>query len=347
MAETSYTVLIVGAGPGGLSVAGSLLDAGMSPDEMLIVDRGEVGQAWLDYPADTHLLSESSPKVDDNMIAGVSTSEVFANIPHPNHIMYQKYLQHVVDKKGIPVRTNTTVEKVVFDHINNEYVLTLRNEEVLTAKFLVWAAGMYSNPNENLNMEGCFIHYARMPYMEELSTDEVTVVGSSNGASGVVMELARPGRVVTLVVSREYKIPMPIDCLWKRNMEFIQNIEKEGLVKIVENFRVKRIYKNHDRYYLESEDGNVMTSKEKPIICTGFLPNIDPVKGLVSEVCIDKETFLNLDKSHQSTDRPGLYMAGTIGRLEKDDGFIRHFRNYGPAIVEDIFQKLGREVQQS
>jgi len=339
MTTHSYEVIIVGAGPGGLSVAASLLDHGLKPDDLLVVDRGVVGQAWLDYPSDTHLLSESAPEKDDNQIAGVSTSEVFPNIPHPSHIMYQKYLEHVAKRRQVSVRPNTMVESVVFNPDRKEFVLNLRDESILLCKQLVWAAGMYSTPNEGLGMEGCYIHYAKIPYLNNMDAKELTVVGSANGASGVVMQVARPERKVTMLVSRSYEIPMPIDCLWKEQMQFIKNMERQGLVHIVEHFRVKRIYKKGETFFVESEDGKLIESVEKPIICTGFHPNIEPVKHMVSEYCEDHETRLSLDEYHQSTMQPGLYFAGVVGRLEHDDGFIMSFRDFGEPIAKKILQQ--------
>jgi len=338
--QSHLPVVIIGAGPGGLSVAGALIDQGLAPEKFLVLDRGEVGQAWLDYPEDTHLLSESNPAHDENMIAGVETAEVFAHIPHPSHLMYQKYLHHVAEKKNIPVRTNTTVENISFDAETQQFVIVTRDGEIITADKVVWAAGMYCNPNENLDMEGCYIHYARMPYMDDMVANEVTVVGSANGANGVVMELAKPGRKVTLVVSREYAIPLPIDCLWKENMQFIKDLEKQGLVKIIEHFRVKRIFKDGQTYFLESEDGRTLSSPAKPIICTGFLPNIDGVTTLVEQHNQEKEVFLNLDEFHQSLRQPGFFVAGTIGRLEHNEGFIRNFRDFGKVIAEQIVSSL-------
>jgi cation diffusion facilitator CzcD-associated flavoprotein CzcO len=311
----------------------------MKPDEMLVIDRGEVGQAWLDYPTDTHLLSESSPTKDDNKIARVDTSEVFPNIPHPNHIMYQRYLDHVAAVRNIPVQNNTEVISVIFNPDAQLFVLTLRDESILECRHLIWAAGMYSTPNENMDMEGCYVHYAKLPYLSNLDAKEIAVVGSANGASGVVMQLARPGRKIKMLVSREYQIPMPIDCLWKENMQFVKELEMQGMVEIVEQFRVKRIYKHDTVYVLESEDGKRVTTPEKPIICTGFHPNIAPVAHMVEEYQEGHETRLKLDDTHQSAKQPGLYFAGVVGRLEHDDGFIISFRDFGEPIAKHILGK--------
>jgi putative flavoprotein involved in K+ transport len=340
MTENAYTVIIVGAGPGGLAVAGALLDEGLPAEQMLVLDRGVVGQAWLDYPEDTHLLSTSVGKDDENMVAGVKTAEVFPNIPHPSHILYQKYLQHVVEKRDIPVRRDTTVEKVVFDQNDKQFYLYLRDDGVLSSKYVVWAAGMFSRPKEELDMEGCYIHYARLPYLDDINATEITVVGSANGASGVVIQLAQPERKIRLIVSREYKVPDPIDCLWKENMQLVKEMEMQGLVEIVEHFRVKRIYKDGDKYFLESEDGRKLDSPDRPIICTGFLPNIDPIKDLVTELCEEHETFLGMDDAHQSERQPGLYIAGVAGRKLHEDGGIASFRQFGPLIAKDIIKKL-------
>ncbi len=333
-----HQVIIVGAGPGGISVASALQDRGVQ--DVLIIDEGEVGQSWLDYPKETHLLSESSLKNDDNVIADVSTTEVFPHIGHPSHEVYQKYLAYVVSKRKLAVQTNTKILRVYFDQSNKNFVLEGKEDTFFTCKMLVWAAGMYATPNEQLETEGCFIHYAHMPYMDSITSDEVMVVGSANGASGVVLELAKPGRLVTMVTSHPYEVPHPIDCLWKEQMQFIKDLQNQGLVKIVENFRVKSIYGQEGHYILESEDGQKLHAKKKPIICTGFLPNVEPIKDLVDQKCMDHDTYLELDEFHQSTRQPGLFVAGVIGKFTHDEGMISKFREFGKVIATKVSSQV-------
>ncbi len=338
----SHTVIVVGGGPGGLAVAADLQEKNI---DVLVLEKGDIGQAWFIYPSDTHLLSESTERTghhDENMIAGVPTSEVFPNIPHPNHVMYQKYLEHVVRTKHLPIQLHTEVTAAVFNPELKEFVLTLKDESHLTCQFLVWAAGMYSTPNDDLDCEGAYVHYAHMPYLEKMDGPEFTVVGSANGASSVVMELAKPGTVVNLVVGHEYSVPQPINCLWKEQMVFIQGLEKQGMVKIIENFRVSRIYENPDEkvFILESENGQKLKVSSKPIVCTGFLPNIGPIKEMVGIVHEDHDPLLYLDKAHQSKKQPGLYVGGAIGKLAHEEGFIRFFRDFGKTIAADISKKL-------
>jgi putative flavoprotein involved in K+ transport len=333
-----HQVIIVGAGPGGLSVAADLKKAGIT--DVLMLEKGDVGQSWLDYPTDTHLLSESKPGDDDNMIAGVDTSAVFPNIPHPNHVLYQKYLAYVAKTIQVQVQGNTLVTKVHYDPASGHFFLTTRDEKTYEAQFLVWSGGMFSTPNDEMDCEGCYIHYAHLPYMEHITSPEITVVGSANGASGVIMQLARPGRVVTLVTSREYKVPQPIDCLWKEDMQFVMDLSKQGLVKIIENFRVKRIFAKDGHYILESESEEKVESTKKPILCTGFSPNISPLGDLVAVNTEGRDKLIDLDDHHQSKKTPGLYVAGAIGRSKEEEATISKFRDYGKGIAEDIIQKI-------
>lgn len=336
-----HQIIIVGAGPGGLSVAVALQELGLK--DVLVLDEGEIGQSWLDYPDETHLITNSTLDSDDNMVAGIPTSEVFPNISHPSHEMYQKYLAHVVRSKKIEVTSHTHVEHVNYDPQQKIFILECPkdgNDNYYTCNALVWAAGMFTTPNDGMDCEGCFVHYARMPYMDSIDSDEITVVGSANGASGVVLELARPGRLITVVTSHPYEVPQPVDCLWKEQMQFIKDLQMQGMVKIVENFRVKRIYGEEGKYILESESGQTVPSKKRPIICTGFVPNIKPIESLVSLVTKEHECYLDLDVNHQSKKQPGLYVAGAIGKMEHDQGVIAKFREFAKPIAQSIQQSI-------
>lgn len=333
-----HQVIIVGAGPGGISVAAALRAAGL--EDLVILEKGSIGQAWLDYPTETHLLSESAADHDDNMIAGVSTSEVFPHMPHPSHVIYQKYLEHVIQQKKIKVLQNVQIQKVTYNPQDKQFILVTPDENYFTANYLVWAAGMYSSPNETLDSAECYIHYARMPYLNDIQAKEITVVGSANGASGVILQLARPGRVVTLVSAHEYVVPEPIDCLWKEQMRFVKELEMQGLVKIVDNFRVARIFKQDDQYILESELGHQLVTSLRPIVCTGFLPNIEPIKSLIDQREEGHDLIVDMDEHHQAKKTAHLYLAGVAGKTCGDEGMIIEFREFGEVIAKDIQRKL-------
>lgn len=330
-----YNTIIVGAGPGGLTVGAALHDVGV--EDVVILEKGEIGQAWLDYPSETHLLSGSDPGHDDNEIADVCTSEVFPNIPHPSHVMFSKYLEYVAEVKDVAVKNHVEVKEVKWNEDEKLFYVIDSEKKVWKTKTVVWAAGMYSTPSQDLNCHNCSIHYAQVPDLEEIAGTEVTVVGSGNGASGVVMQLAKPGRKVTLLSPHPYEIPLPIDCLWKENMEFVKQLEQQGLVEIIENFRAKNITKKDGAYILHGTEPNqIYSSSTKPIVCIGFEPTIEPIECLVETRKEGHQTLVNLDASHQSRQQAGLFLAGVCGILTPDQGFIRFFRYFGKPIAEGI-----------
>ncbi|PWU23693.1 hypothetical protein C5B42_02170 [Candidatus Cerribacteria bacterium 'Amazon FNV 2010 28 9'] len=334
---TYHQVIIVGAGSGGLSVACSLQKQGIN--DVLVIDEGEVGQAWANYPPETHLLSETNDQKDENMIDDVPLKEVCPNIPHPSHMMYQKYLQEVVKRHELNVLSYTRVERVVRNEETENWTLFAANNTTFSCTYLVWAAGMYSTPNECLSTKHCYIHYSHIQDWSNITDKEIYVVGSANGATEVVMQLARPGRKVYLLCSKTYDIPLPIDCLWKENMQFVKDLEKQGLVDIIENFRTKDVSHDDLEYIITGEDGTIIHAPTRPIMCIGFLPNIEPVHEFVSETKDQHDAMLELDEHHESKKHTNLYFAGAIGKSTSEEGFIRGFREYAHIIAEDIKQK--------
>ncbi len=339
MSDTVFhSVIIVGAGPGGLSIAASLSDMGVQ--DVHILDRGRIGQSWLDYPPETRLLSESGAQKDDNMIAGINVWDVQPNIPHPTHVMYQKYLAEVAKRKNLQIHEEIDIDKVEFDENAKQFILSTTNDKRFSTNFLIWAAGMYSTPDEKLDSSTCFIHYSRIQDWKHITENSVSVVGGANGASEVVIQLAKPERTVRLICSKEFDVPLPIDCLWKENRQLIKDLENQGLVEIIENFRVKKISHDDTEYTIESTEGRTLKSPTRPIVCIGFLPNIDPVKEFVDTTQEGHDVFLTIDDSYQSKKQPGLFFGGTIAKLTHEEGFIRHFREYGEKIAKVISKNL-------
>jgi putative flavoprotein involved in K+ transport len=336
-------IIIVGAGPGGLAVGAALRDAGIPASDLLILDKGEVGQAWLDYPAETHLLSESAEDFDHNMIANIPLKEVFPHIPHPSHVMYQRYLQEVVAQKELPIWTYTEIKKVTFDDEQNRFSLRTTDQRELECQWLIWAAGMFSTPSDDLESQKCYIHYAKVPDFESYPGKDLTVVGSGNGASGVVMALAKPGRFVRLLVPRTYDIPEPIDCLWKENMQFVKELELQGLVDIVPEFRVKTITKAKDGYLVTSTTDQEMVVPTKPIVCVGFEPTVGPLGEMVGCSLNGHDWALELTTEKEAKQQAGLFLAGTLGRREPEEAFIREFRNFGPIIAKAIKKRWEKQ----
>lgn len=341
MQEEFHQVLLVGAGPGGIAIASDLLKAGIA--DLLILEKGVVGQSWQDYPPETRLLSESSSQKDENQVGGIPVPSVLPNIPHPSHAMYQRYLQTVVQENQIPVLKHCTVTTVTVDDQTKEFVLQTDTQRLFRSQFLIWAAGTYLTPNESLSDKTCFIHYSKIQDWKHITDPVVTVIGGANGATEVVLQLAKPGRKIRLVTTH-FEIPLPVDCLWKENRVLVKELQNQGLVELIEDFRVASIHHDSTHFIIESESGETFTSENKPIVCIGFLPSVGPIESLISTRMEGHDQFIDLTESHESTTQPRLFLAGTVGKLHAgEDGFIRHFSHYGETIVPQIEAYLKKQ----
>jgi len=342
MQEEFHQVLLVGAGPGGIAIASDLIKTGLK--DVLILEKGVIGQSWQDYPPETRLLSESNAQNDENQVGGIPVSSVLPNIPHPSHAMYQRYLQTVVQKNQIPVVEHCTVSTVSLDPQTQEFILQSDDQKVFRSQFLIWAAGTYLTPNESLSDKSCFIHYSRIQDWKHITDPVVTVIGGANGATEVVLQLAAPGRKIRLLTTH-FDIPLPVDCLWKENRVLVKEFEKQGLVEIIEDFRVTSVHHDTTQFIIESETGKTLYSENRPIVCIGFLPSIGPIESLVASRMEGHDQLLDLTESHESTKQPRLFLAGTLGKLHAgEDGFIRHFSHYGGSIVAQIQSYLKKKA---
>lgn len=330
-----YEVAVIGAGPGGLAVAASLNTAGI---ETLVIEAGSIGQSWADYPSECRMLSATTPSNDENGISTIPFWSVFPNIEHPSHRMYQRYLEKVAKHHHLTVRTQTKIDQITREA--GRFLLHSADPTPIYARIVVWATGMYATPNESLDCEGCFIHYSRIQDWKHLEGDDLVVIGGANGATDVVIQLIKPDRHVTLLCPDQFEAPQPADCLWKENRQLVRDLEKQGLVDIVENWRVLRITHDDAEYRIQSTNGGLWKSACKPIVCIGFLPNIGPIRPLVDDAPDSTDHLLDLDEKHQSKKTPGLFVAGTIGKHHHAQGFIKEFRLFDTPITQAIREML-------
>ncbi|BEJ17999.1 hypothetical protein CspHIS471_0702760 [Cutaneotrichosporon sp. HIS471] len=186
------SVLIVGAGVGGITLALDLDEAGLT--NWIIVDReDDVGGTW-------HVNRYPGCRCD---VAAVAYSHSrFQNSQwtetHPDHREIQRYWADIVRTQGLTnrLRLQHNYIKAEWDAAQNVYHVTLRDlvndkEVVYDCNVLVCATGAFSEPNRiplegEDAFEGKVVHAARWPRdlsVESLRDKNVVVVG--NGCSGV------------------------------------------------------------------------------------------------------------------------------------------------------------------
>jgi cation diffusion facilitator CzcD-associated flavoprotein CzcO len=188
---TTATVLIIGAGPGGLAAGIALARAGVH--DFAILDKaGGVGDAWWHnrYPGaecdvETHLYSFSfEPKLDWSR-------------PYAGQREIKAYVEHVAEKYGMlpHCRFHTEVASAVWDEAAGAWRVTMVDGRRVQARFLISAIGMFNEvvlpdiPGLG-DFAGEMFHTARWPDGFDAAGKRVALIGSAASAVQTAPELA-------------------------------------------------------------------------------------------------------------------------------------------------------------
>jgi cation diffusion facilitator CzcD-associated flavoprotein CzcO len=205
-----HEVVVVGAGFSGIGAAIKLDEAGFR--DFVVLEEGDgVGGAWhwntypgiaVDIPSFSYQFSFEKRS---------DWSRVYA----PGREL-KAYAEHCVDKYGVRdrIRLNTKVAGATFDEEANAWELRTASGERLTARYVIGATGVFSQPKPPDipgidEFAGQIMHSARWDHSVDLRGKRVAVIGT--GASGIQIIPAIAREVEQLTVFQR----TPIWCLPK------------------------------------------------------------------------------------------------------------------------------------
>ena len=177
-------VIIIGAGPCGLSAAIELKNRGINP---LIIEKGNVVNSIYNYPTHQTFFSSSERLEIGNM-------PFVTEKPKPVRNEALTYYRTVAERFSLRINTFEKVLKI--EEKNKKYILTTETYQgeshQYLAKYIIIATGYYDQPNM-LNVKGEDLphvsHYFKEahPYYKR----KVVVIGGKNSAVDAAIELAR------------------------------------------------------------------------------------------------------------------------------------------------------------
>lgn len=187
----SRRIAIIGAGPGGIATAVSLLDRGH--DDFVILEKAPgIGGTWYHnrYPGaecdiKSHLYSFS-------FAPNPAWSCRYARQPE-----IKAYLEDVVDRYGLRphIRLSTPVHELRWDDQRSVWHLMVGDGEHLDAEIVVSAIGMFGEPVAPdipglERFQGTMFHSAQWADDHDLSGERVAVIGSAASAVQLIPEIA-------------------------------------------------------------------------------------------------------------------------------------------------------------
>ncbi|MBA4603710.1 YpdA family putative bacillithiol disulfide reductase [Thermoactinomyces mirandus] len=324
-------VVIVGAGPCGISVAIELQREGFEP---FIIEKGCLVNSVYHFPLNMIFFS-STDKLEIGGIPFTSVNEK----PTRNEAL--AYFRAVVKHYQLNIHTYEKVVEIAKDDAGFLVKTEKRgNHFQYPAKAVILATGYYDNPHF-MQVPG-----EKLPHVHHYFYDshphanqETVVIGGGNSAIDVALDLYRTGAKVTMVY---------------RKQAFDQSV-KPWIRPLIES----AIEKKRIDMYWESEvveilpDGVVIKPKdgEKMILpadtvfaMTGYRPDVTFVEQLGGEISSD--TGAPVCSEAMETTVPGLYLAGVIAAgHDSSKIFIENGRYHGRLIAKDLKKKNKLEIR--
>src|SRR5579859_607696 len=258
--ETLFDVLVIGAGPTGLSCAIETQKAGL---QVVLVDKGCVCNSLFHYPS--HMTFFTTSEL-------LEIGDIPFPSPHakPTRNEALEYYRQVAAHYKLDVRQYHRVQQIsgADGNFTAHLVDRFGRPSALRARKLIIATGYYDIPNL-LNIPGENLskvhHYYDDPH-PYFGTD-VVVIGGKNSAAIAALELWRHGARVTLIhrgaeMHRHVKYWIKPD---------IENRIKNGEIRALFNSRVVEI--TPDTATVETPSGAEILPNDFVFALTGYRPD--------------------------------------------------------------------------
>ena len=330
-------VLIIGAGPSGLSAAIAAKQRGL---DYQVIEQGTLVNSIFHFPP--QMVFFTTPELLE--IGGLPFISPFDK---PTRAEALKYYRKVVDVFDLQI---TYEEKVLAVTAEPEEagtgtlfgVETLSSRgvrRVRLARHVIFAIGYYDHPNL-LNVLGEDLPHVHHYYSEShpYYRQRVVIVGGGNSAAEAALELYRSGSYVTLV-HRAPELKSTIK-YWVR--PDIENRIKEDSVAARFNSCVKEIRPTSILISTRAESGE--TTEEIPAETVFLLTGYRADSQLMASAGIqmnDRQAPV-CDPASFETNVPGLFVAGgAIAGVDTGTIFIENGRFHGEKIIEVIAARCG------
>ena len=317
MSAELYDLLIIGAGPSGLSCA---IEAQRRGLKYLLIDKGGIVHTIQQFQRD--LFFFSTPEL-------LNIGDVPFVIPthRPTTLDCLNYYTKVAEI--FKLKYSLFHEVIECARRDGNFVLHTSTRKVFSGRALVVATGYYDNPNplgvpgENLPHVS---HYYRDPF--PYYGQNVLIVGAKNSAVEAALDLHRHGARVT-VVHRGSALSPGIK-YWI--LPDFENRVQEGSIKLHLNTTVKEFCPGITTLqFSPREVWNHETGFA--LVLIGYRPNISFLRSL--GIQIDPDTLAPIHNPQtMETNIAHLYVAGgLVGGRFNNKVFIENGREHGKKIV--------------
>ncbi|MET3288991.1 UNVERIFIED_CONTAM: thioredoxin reductase (NADPH) [Brevibacillus sp. OAP136] len=316
-------VIIIGAGPCGLSAAIELKKAGI---DALIIEKGAVVQSISNYP--TYMIFHSTPELLE--IGEVPFTTIQEKPSRQEALNYYR-----ITAKRYQLRIQTYEKVVEVEPLSDGFRLTTQDrfgdEKSYDTKRVIIATGYFDHPNK-LGIPGEELPKVSSRYTEAhpYTGMNVAIVGGNNSAVDAALDLERAGANVT-VVYRGAEVSSHVKA-WTKPL-FLSAAEK-GKINVMYSSAVKEIRKHV--ILVQTGDEVVELANDFVFTLIGFRPD----RSLLQKLGVSFDEVSGSPAFHPETMEtavPNLYIAGVIAAGYRGNSiFIENGRHHGKLIAAHI-----------
>jgi thioredoxin reductase (NADPH) len=321
-----FDLLVVGAGPAGLSCAIEAQKAGL---RVVVVDKGCLCNSLFHYPAQMTFFTTSELLE----IGGLPFPSIHAK-PSRNEAL--QYYRRAAEHFQLDLRTYHRVDRI--NGSDGAFAVHTLDRfgrpAVLNARKLALATGYFDLPNR-LGIPGENLSKVRHYYDDAhpFSGLDVAVIGGKNSAAIAALELWRAGARVTLV-HRGPAVTPHVKYWIKPDLE---NRIVYGEIKA--HFNSQAVEITPDALLLETPSGRLSIKNDFVFAMTGYHPDFDFLSSF--GVRFEGPDRLPVcDPQTRESNVPGVYLAGVIvGGALTNEIFIENGRFHGQQIAAALASK--------
>lgn len=337
--------IVIGAGPAGI---GSALALGAVDGlDVLVLERGAVGQTFLDWPAEQTFLTPSFTgngfgATDLNSVHPETSPAFTLGVDYPTGPQYAKYLRSVAAHFRVPVRDSTSVLRVT--RTDDGFAVDT-DRGALSARNVVWAGGEFDDRRLPRIPGAGLAAPAGAEEAWRPRSGPVVVIGGYESGVDIASRHALAGNPVTMV---DGAAPWdagrgsdPSYRLAPRSRMRLRRALDTGNLSVVAASAIG-IKRAGDRWRTRLRDGTTLESASAPIAATGYGPGLGPVDHLFA---VRDDGWPLLDDDDQSTIAPGLFLSGpAIRHGALKFCFVYKFRQRFAHIARVIGDREGKDV---
>jgi thioredoxin reductase len=333
----SKEVIIIGGGPAGLKCAE---EAQKHKIDYIIVERGEVGQAWKEIRPDMPMLSPCHPQRDwTSLSSRFPIWKLGVKRPYCTSIEFCNYLDKFYEHFKFYLKTGTEIKEV--SNNGDEFVLSDQNKNQYQAPILVVASGIFGNPFippvNGTKDNPIVMHSHYYQSAKDFAGQSVMVIGAGNSAAEIAIDLTNTAMVY--LVSR-------------KDLQYFADTQKLYHIRGISESYLKELIKMEIIRYrafqeIQKIEGHRIYFKDwkldvnKIIFATGYHGHINIFNKF--KLRVNKSNYPEVSMSGESIQYPNLFFAGPLSYQNTSSIVIHGFIKQIPETFNRIAEKLKSE----